>query len=77
MDTLVIDKTEHSRILEGQRELQSQINYLGELFKMAIADEVIQPSVLKRLETRSIKFDQGKGKKFSTLSSFKNYLAEL
>jgi len=37
----------------------------------------INPSLLKRYEKISLDLDKGKGKKFSSFSSFKKYLKDL
>ena len=71
-----IPKDEYQRILKTQKELRSQIAALQE-FVIEMTKEELKPLIIKRLEKRSKAIDQGKGKHFRSLSSFKSHLRQL
>ncbi|MBU2579253.1 hypothetical protein KKA09_04035 [Patescibacteria group bacterium] len=76
MITDIISKTEYEKILKNQEELRFQMEVLRE-FVIETTKEELSIPVIKRLEKRSLFLDQGKGKHFNTISSFKSYLHRL
>ena len=78
MQTATITKTEYKKILKNQEELSSRLNDLQKIvFKVARQEREVKPSVIKRWEKKMKEADQGKGKRFDSLSSFRLYLKAL
>ena len=59
-----------------QKNILSRLDLLQKVVFESSKDEIV-PNIMKRFEKISIDLDNNKGKKFSSISSFKNYLRDL
>ncbi len=73
MTTITIPIKEYKQSIQMQKSILSRLNLLQKVVFESSKDE-IDSSVLKRYEKISTDLDNGKGKKFSSFSSFKKYL---
>ena len=76
MTTITIPIKEYKQSIQMQKNILSRLDLLQKVIFESSKDEV-NPSVMKRLERISFDLDNNKGKKFSSISSFKNYLRNL
>jgi hypothetical protein len=76
MTTITIPKKEYQDVIRGQRDILSRLDFLQKVVIETSRDE-IDPRVILRLEKISSNLDKGKGKRFSSITSFKNYLKKL
>ena len=76
MSTIYIQKSELKKIINDQKEHRYEIEDLKKIILDSLKDE-LKPSVIKRLEFRSKRMDEGQGKRFSSVKSLKSYLETL
>lgn len=76
MATVTFSQKQYGVLLKRQAAVQNEIMRLKKIMKELAQDEV-QPSVLKRLNARSLDIEKGAGKKFSNIKAFKQYLRAL
>ena len=76
MNTMTIPIKEYKQSIQMQKSILSRLDFLQKIVFENSKDE-INPSLMKRYEKISFDLDNDKGKKFSSISSFKNYLKNL
>jgi len=78
MTTITIPIKEYKESIQIQKSILSRLDLLQKaVFENSKYYYDINPSLLKRYEKISLDLDKGKGKKFSSFSSFKKYLKDL
>jgi hypothetical protein len=73
---MTIPIKEYKQSIQMQKSILSRLDFLQKIVFENSKDE-INPSLMKRYEKISFDLDNDKGKKFSSISSFKNYLKNL
>ncbi len=76
MTTITIPIKEYKQSIQIQKSILSRLDLLQKVVFQSSKDE-INPNVMKRLGKISLNLDNGKGKRFSSISLFKNYLRDL
>ncbi len=76
MTTITIPIKEYKQSIQMQKNILSRLDFLQKLVFESSKDEV-DFSVMKKFEKTSLSLDNGKGKRFSSISAFKNYLKDL
>ena len=76
MNTITIPIKEYKQSIQIQKNILSRLDLLQKVVFENSKDE-INSSTMKRLEKISLDLDNGKGERFSSFSSFKNYLKKL
>lgn len=76
MNTITIPIKEYKQSIQMQKSILSRLDHLQKVIFESSKDE-INPSLMKRLEKISLNLDTGKGRRFSSSSSFKDYLRDL
>lgn len=76
MTTITIPIKEYKQSIELQKSILSRLDLLQKVVFENSKDE-IDSSVLRRFEKISFDLDNGKGKKFPSVSLFKSYLKDL
>jgi hypothetical protein len=76
MTTITIPIKEYKQSIQMQKDILSRLDLLQQIVFENSKDE-INPSLIKRFEKISTDLDKNRGKKFSSISSFKNYLKDL
>jgi len=76
MTTITIPIKEYKQSIQMQKNILSRLDLLQKVVFESSKDEIV-PNIMKRFEKISIDLDNNKGKKFSSISSFKNYLRDL
>ncbi|HUC88639.1 MAG TPA: hypothetical protein VMR49_01240 [Candidatus Paceibacterota bacterium] len=76
MTTITIPIKEYKQSIQIQKSILSRLDLLQKVVFENSKDE-INPSVIKHFEKISVDLDNNKGKKFNSISSFKNYLRKL
>lgn len=76
MSTSVVSQKEYRTLLERQRTTDIEIARIKKIV-LELARDEIKPAVAKQLEEQSRLLDQGQGKAFSSVRSFRAYLRGL
>lgn len=76
MATVTLSQKKYDALLKRQDEVQNEVARLKHIV-FELAQDEVQPSVLKRLNARSLDIGKGAGKKFSSIKVFKQYLRML
>ena len=76
MSTITIPIKEYKQSIQIQKTILSRLDFLQKIIFESSKDE-INPTKMKRLERISLDLDNGKGRRFSSFSSFKSYLRDL
>ena len=76
MTTISIPIKEYRQSIEMQKTILSRLDFLQKVVFESSKDEISSDKV-KHLEKISLDLDNGKGKKFTSFSLFKNYLNKL
>ena len=76
MNTMTIPLKEYRQSIQMQKTILYRLDLLQKAVVENSKDEV-SSEYIKRLEKISLNLDAGKGKKFSSTSSFRNYLRDL
>ena len=76
MNMITIPIKEYKQSIQLQKSILFRLDLLQKVVFENSKDE-IDSSLLKRFEKISFNLDAGKGKKFSSISSFKTYLRGL
>lgn len=77
MQVVTIPKTEYNRILQNQKELQSEVSALRQAVIGELGEERIRPEVLRRINRRSRAMDKGGGIRFKSAAEFKRWMQNL
>jgi len=72
MTTITIPIKEYKESIRTQRTILSRLDLLQQVV-FEISKDEINESKLERFEKISLNLDDGNGKKFSSISSFKKY----
>ena len=76
MTTITIPIKEYKQSIQMQKSILSRLDFLQKIVFESSKDEIISNKI-KHFEKISLDLDNGKGKKFYSISSFKNYLRDL
>ena len=76
MTMITIPIKEYKQSIQMQKNILFRLDLLQKIVFESSKDE-INPTKIKRFERISSSLDTGKGRKFSSISSFKNYLKDL
>ena len=76
MTTVTIPIKEYKQSIQMQKSILSRLDFLQKIVFESSKDE-ISSDRMKHFEKISFELDSGKGKKFYSISSFKNYLRDL
>lgn len=76
MDTVTISRLAYQTLVQKQTRTAEDLLSLKKMVVLLAKDEVTS-QYAKKLEKRSRALDAGKGKRFSTMRSFKSYLKTL
>jgi len=76
MTTITIPIKEYKQSIQMQKSILSRLDLLQKVVFESSKDKVSSEKI-KYFEKISLDLDNGKGKKFPSFSSFKNYLRDL
>jgi len=76
MTTMTVPVKEFRESIKIQKSILSRLDFLQKIVFETSKDE-IDSRLIKRYEKISTDLDQGKGKKFHSVSAFKTYLKDL
>jgi hypothetical protein len=76
MELVTLPKTEYRKLIKAQEEMRKQLGRLTERVDV-LSDDVISSVVQKKLDKLSRSMEKGSGKRFSSITAFKSYVASL